>query len=180
MLIWISVISSRIRLLSLLFKSYCLSSSESGLPTFRRRRKVRAGSSKFRQGSQRGDSSVDGGVQRGECSIPPRVHPSSQANDAAQCSSDMKTSLFCLLQRRQQSLRRLKIYLCSTMGSERLSGLALLTVHRTMPLDIEDILNCFRDIKSRRIPLWFFTFVFLRETCLGWRYVLSVYHKLFP
>ena len=50
-------------------------------------------------------------------------------------------------------LRRLKTYLRSTMGSERLSGLALLTVHRTIPLDIEDILNRFRDMKSRRIPL---------------------------
>lgn len=50
-------------------------------------------------------------------------------------------------------LRRLKTYLRSTMGSERLNGLALLTVHRTMPVDMEDIIDRFRDMKPRRIPL---------------------------
>ena len=50
-------------------------------------------------------------------------------------------------------LRRLKTYLRSTMGSERLNGLALMACHRDIDVDINTIIDNFRDAKPRRIQL---------------------------
>ena len=49
----------------------------------------------------------------------------------------------CECERSNSALKRLKVYLRSTMGHERLSGLALLTVHYDMDIDCEHILNHF-------------------------------------
>ncbi len=48
------------------------------------------------------------------------------------------------------SLRRLKLYLRSTMGEERLSGLALLHIHRNMPLDIDNVITRFAKTGNKK------------------------------
>ena len=50
-------------------------------------------------------------------------------------------------------LRRLKTYLRSTMTTERLTGLALMAVHREVKLEVEQIISRFRDSKQRRLAL---------------------------
>lgn len=50
-------------------------------------------------------------------------------------------------------LRRLKTYLRSTMGSEMLNGLALMACHRDIDIDMNTIIDNFRDLKRRRIVL---------------------------
>ena len=50
-------------------------------------------------------------------------------------------------------LRRLKTYLRSTMGQERLSGLALIHIQYGMELDLEEIINIFARKHSRRMEL---------------------------
>ena len=49
----------------------------------------------------------------------------------------------CSCERSISSLRRLKMYLHSTMTQERLNSLALLHVHNYMALDLEKIINSF-------------------------------------
>lgn len=51
------------------------------------------------------------------------------------------------------SLRRLKTWLRSTMNQNRLTGLALLHIHRSRKVDSNDILNVFAKTKNRRINL---------------------------
>ncbi|CAH1724767.1 unnamed protein product [Aphis gossypii] len=48
------------------------------------------------------------------------------------------------------TLRRLKNYLRSTMGQDRLNGLAVLNVHNKMPINIDEVINIFSR-SSRRI-----------------------------
>ncbi|KAF0763212.1 52 kDa repressor of the inhibitor of the protein kinase-like [Aphis craccivora] len=48
------------------------------------------------------------------------------------------------------SLRRLKNYLRSTMGQERLNGLAVLNIHKNIPINIDEVINIFSR-SSRRI-----------------------------
>jgi len=48
------------------------------------------------------------------------------------------------------TLRCLKNYLKSTMGQDRLSGLAVLNVHDKMPINIDEVINIFSR-SSRRI-----------------------------
>ena len=50
-------------------------------------------------------------------------------------------------------LKLLKTYLRSTMGQERLTGLAILFVHREMEIDVPDVLNRFKSMGNRRILL---------------------------
>lgn len=50
-------------------------------------------------------------------------------------------------------LRRLKNYLRSTMGTERLTGLAMMAIHRDINIDIDQVIDRFRDAKSRRLTL---------------------------
>ena len=50
-------------------------------------------------------------------------------------------------------LRCLKTYLWSSMGQERLSGLALMHVHYGMELDLEEIINIFARKHPRRMVL---------------------------
>lgn len=50
-------------------------------------------------------------------------------------------------------LRRLKTWLRSTMGEERLDALPLLSSHMDEPVDVEAIIDAFRDAKHRRLAL---------------------------
>ena len=59
----------------------------------------------------------------------------------------------CECKRSNSALKRLKTYLRSTMGHERLSGLALLTVHYDMDIDCEHIVNHFVRKNPRRMQL---------------------------
>lgn len=60
----------------------------------------------------------------------------------------------CECERSNSALKRLKTYLRSTMGHERLSGLALLAVHYDMDIDSEHIiLNHFARKNPRRMQL---------------------------
>ena len=51
------------------------------------------------------------------------------------------------------TLRRLKTYLRSTMSEERLTDLALMTVHREVPIDPNEVLDVFRIKGDRRLPM---------------------------
>ena len=51
------------------------------------------------------------------------------------------------------SLRRLKTYLRSTMGEERLNGLAALYVHNNIPVDLEKIIDNFARKRSRGMTM---------------------------
>ena len=51
------------------------------------------------------------------------------------------------------TLRRLKTWLRSQMGEERLTGLALLHTHADIPLNIDKIIDRFEKSGNRRIKL---------------------------
>ena len=53
------------------------------------------------------------------------------------------------------AMRRIKKYLRSTMGQVRFSSLALMHIHRDMPIDIDDVINKFATDGNRRINLVF-------------------------
>ena len=53
------------------------------------------------------------------------------------------------------AMRRLKNYLRSTMTNERLSGLALMHVHKNKQLNVERIIHQFSRQKNRRLALIF-------------------------
>ena len=59
----------------------------------------------------------------------------------------------CTCERSISVLRRLKTYLRSTMSESRLTGLALLNVHREIQLDTEEIINEFAMKHPRRMML---------------------------
>ena len=59
----------------------------------------------------------------------------------------------CECERSNSAFKRLKAYLRSTMGHERLSGLALLAVHYDMDIDCEHVLNHFVQKNPRRMQL---------------------------
>lgn len=59
----------------------------------------------------------------------------------------------CECERSISVLRRLKTYLRSSMGQERLSGLALMHIHYGMELDLEEIVNIFARKHPRRMVL---------------------------
>ncbi|WP_353817147.1 hypothetical protein, partial [Acinetobacter baumannii] len=46
-------------------------------------------------------------------------------------------------ERSNSQLRNLKNYMRSTMGQQRLNGLALLKVHRDVDIDFKEAVNCF-------------------------------------
>ena len=50
-------------------------------------------------------------------------------------------------------LRRLKTYLRATMGEERLTSLALIHAHKDCNIDINSVIDAFRDSKDRRVIL---------------------------
>ena len=51
------------------------------------------------------------------------------------------------------ALKRLKTYIRSTMGEERLTGLALLHVNKSTEVDPDDIIELYASKKERRIRL---------------------------
>lgn len=51
------------------------------------------------------------------------------------------------------TLRRIKTYLRNTLSENRLNGLASLSIHREIGIDIEDIINRFDAMKKRNIEL---------------------------
>jgi len=55
-------------------------------------------------------------------------------------------------ERNFSSLRRLKNYLRSTMGEDRLNGLAVLNIHKNIPINIDEVINIFSR-SSRRIKM---------------------------
>ena len=59
----------------------------------------------------------------------------------------------CECERSISVLRRLKTYLRSSMGQERLSGLALMHIHYGMELDLDEIINIFARKRPRRMVL---------------------------
>ena len=59
----------------------------------------------------------------------------------------------CECERSISVMRRLKMYLRSTMCQERFSSLALLNIHRSFHHDIERIVTAFADRKIRRMQL---------------------------
>ena len=59
----------------------------------------------------------------------------------------------CECERAVSVLRRLKTYLRSTMEQERLNGLSLMTIHRDISLDYDEILNRFAREHPRRMEL---------------------------
>ena len=59
----------------------------------------------------------------------------------------------CECERSNSALKRLKTYLRSTVGHDRLSGLGLLAVHYDMDIDCEHVLNHFARKNPRRMQL---------------------------
>ncbi|KAH3881071.1 hypothetical protein DPMN_004995 [Dreissena polymorpha] len=56
---------------------------------------------------------------------------------------------------RSCTMRQVKTCLRSTMGTERMSGLALLTIHREREIDLEEVVDVFARRKERRLALLF-------------------------
>ncbi len=56
----------------------------------------------------------------------------------------------CTCERRFSTLRRLKTYLRSTTGEDRLSGLALLNIEREVEIDYDEIIKEFISAKNTR------------------------------
>ena len=59
----------------------------------------------------------------------------------------------CECERSVSVLRRLKTYLRSTMGQKRLTGLALLHIHYSTQVNLDEILNIFAGLHPRRMLL---------------------------
>lgn len=52
------------------------------------------------------------------------------------------------------TLRRLKNYMRSTMGQERLNGLAVLNIHKEIPVNISEVINIFSTSKRMKLDDW--------------------------
>ena len=59
----------------------------------------------------------------------------------------------CENERANSTLERVKTSLHSTMGQERLSALTMMSVHRDLEIDYDDIIDRFKLVCNRRIPL---------------------------
>ena len=59
----------------------------------------------------------------------------------------------CECERSFSALKRLKTYIRSSMGEERLNGLALLHIHYSTNIDIEEVFNMFARKHPRRLTL---------------------------
>ncbi|CAK1578582.1 unnamed protein product [Parnassius mnemosyne] len=51
------------------------------------------------------------------------------------------------------SLKRLQTYLRNSTGQERLNGLALMSIHRRIDIDTEEVIDLFAAKKARRLNL---------------------------
>lgn len=52
------------------------------------------------------------------------------------------------------AMKRIKNYLKATMGDERLSSLALMHVHRSFQIDIDEVIIVFAGLNNRRMALY--------------------------
>ena len=52
------------------------------------------------------------------------------------------------------AMKRITNYLRATMGDERLSSLALMHVHRSFQIDIDEVISVFAGLKNRRMALY--------------------------
>lgn len=90
--------------------------------------------------------------------------PESLPEIIEKCDSDLYPNICILLQilatlpvsvataeRSFSTLRRLKTWLRANMGEERLTGLALLNIHRDVVINTDDIITKFGKTKQRRI-----------------------------
>ena len=59
----------------------------------------------------------------------------------------------CENERANSILKNLKTFLRNTMGQERLSSLALMHVHYSLPIDFDDVIDTFKLKCNRRISL---------------------------
>ncbi|GBM02117.1 hypothetical protein AVEN_190556-1 [Araneus ventricosus] len=59
----------------------------------------------------------------------------------------------CTPERTFSSLRRLKTYLRNSTGEERLTSLALISIHRVVPIITKEVINRFAAGKTRRLEL---------------------------
>jgi len=59
----------------------------------------------------------------------------------------------CENERANSTLERVKTSLRSTMGQERLSALVLMSIHKDLEIDLDDIVDNFKVTNNRRIPL---------------------------
>lgn len=57
----------------------------------------------------------------------------------------------CTCERSFSTLKRIKTYLRSTMGENRLNGLALLNIHKEIDVIPEDVLDLFSKQQPRRL-----------------------------
>ncbi|XP_025192657.1 52 kDa repressor of the inhibitor of the protein kinase-like [Melanaphis sacchari] len=89
-------------------------------------------------------------------SVPDKKLPKSAIDTLDVMSKDLYPNIWCLLsilatlpvstssaERTFSTLRRLKSYLRNSCSENRLTGLALLSVHRSISIDIEEIINIF-------------------------------------
>jgi hypothetical protein len=92
--------------------------------------------------------------------------PSSVMESLKECNADFFPNLHTLLrlictlpvttaecERTISHIRTLKSYLRSTMGQERLNGLALLKIHWAVPVDHEDAVNIFLRCYNTQVTL---------------------------
>ncbi|CAK1578333.1 unnamed protein product [Parnassius mnemosyne] len=59
----------------------------------------------------------------------------------------------CTLERTFSSLKRLKNHLRNSTGQERLNGLALMSIHRRIDIETEEVIDLFAAKKARRLNL---------------------------
>ena len=59
----------------------------------------------------------------------------------------------CENERANSTLKNIKSFLRSSMGQERLSSLALMHIHRSMSIDLNDVVERFKLKCNRRIAL---------------------------
>jgi len=63
------------------------------------------------------------------------------------------------------TLGRLKTYIRNQFGNVRLTGVALMTIHRNIPLQIDDIVNNFIEKNRKMFFPYLFYFVFFFYYC---------------
>ena len=92
--------------------------------------------------------------------------PESLATAIQQCDKDFFPNIYALLhlgctvpvtfsenERANSVLKNLKSFLRSTQGQERLSSLALMHIHYSLPVDLDEVVERFKLKCNRRINL---------------------------
>lgn len=92
--------------------------------------------------------------------------PSTLASAIKLCDSDIYPNIYIMLsiactwpvtscecERSFSGLRRLNTYLRAAQSSKRLDALAMMSIHRSMEIDVEHIVNLFAQLHPRRMEL---------------------------